>query len=197
MKLKKLHYKIILGSKSPRRKELLEGLGIPFEIKTFDTIEEYPEGLELDSIPSCLAKLKAMPFLNGITPGEIVITSDTIVVLDKKVLGKPKDKQEAISMLKELSGKTHQVITGVVLTSVDSQEFITVKTEVTFDDISSEEITYYIDRYSPYDKAGSYGIQEWIGYAKVKEIKGCYYNVMGLPLSALYKLLIDKKIIEL
>lgn len=194
--MKKLQYNIILGSKSPRRKELLEGLNIPFEIKTFETDEVYPETIAIDSIPVYLAKLKSKPFLPSISKDEIVITSDTIVVLGEKVLGKPKDKLEAISMLQELSGKTHQVITGVALTTVDSQDFISVKTEVTFEDISIEEITNYVESFRPFDKAGSYGIQEWIGYAKVKSIKGCYYNVIGLPLSALYQLLIDKKIID-
>jgi septum formation protein len=178
--------KIILSSNSPRRKELLSGLDLPFEVKVMSGIDEsYPEGLPVEEIPKYIAKQKAAAY--QIADNEIVITADTIVVLDDKILGKPVNEDEAKEMLQALSGKTHRVVTGVCLTSSDKQRMFSVVSEVTFKKLSDHEIDYYIRHYQPFDKAGAYGIQEWIGYVGVTSLKGSYFNVMGLPVQRIYE----------
>ena len=181
-------YKIILASNSPRRKELLSGLGIKYEVKTLPGIEEtYPDTLKAEEIPLYIACEKAAAYRNTMHPDELIITADTIVWLDGVVMGKPHNEDDARQMLWKLSGKTHQVITGVCLTTtVGAQRSFSAVTEVTFAELSDEEIDYYIRVYKPMDKAGSYGIQEWIGFIGVRGISGSYFNVMGLPVQRLY-----------
>ncbi len=184
-KLKK--YKLILASNSPRRKELLAGLGLSFTVKTLPDIEEtFPPGMEAEEIPLHIAGEKARAYLPYIQPDELILTADTIVWLDGEVLGKPVDKAQARAMLKKLSRRQHQVITGVCLTTSGSQKAFTVTTEVEFSELTDREIAWYVDHYLPLDKAGAYGIQEWIGYVGVKRITGSFYNVMGLPVQRLY-----------
>ena len=180
-------YRIILASNSPRRKELLSGLGIQYEVKTLPDIDEsYPEGLDGMEIPAFIACSKADAYREVMQTDELIITADTIVWLDGNVMGKPKDAEEAREMLRSLSGQTHQVITGVCLTTAVYQKAFATMTDVTFATLSEEEITYYVERHSPMDKAGSYGIQEWIGFIGVESISGSYFNVMGLPIQRLY-----------
>lgn len=180
-------YKIILASNSPRRKELLSGLGINYEVKTLPGIEEtYPDTLKNEEIPLYIAKEKADAYRDVMQPDELIITADTIVWLDGIVMGKPKDVEDARQMLRTLSGRTHQVITGVCLTTTAFQKSFSTVTDVTFAELSDAEIDYYIRTYKPMDKAGSYGIQEWIGFIGVQKISGSYFNVMGLPVQRLY-----------
>ena len=181
-------YKIILASNSPRRRELLSGLGVDYEVKIVPGIDEtYPELLNGEEIPVYIAQEKANAYRASLQPDELVITADTIVYVDGMVLGKPVDEADACRMLRMLSGRTHQVITGVCLTTVDFQKSFASVTEVTFDTLSDEEIGYYVEKYRPMDKAGSYGVQEWIGFVGVTGLKGSYCNVMGLPVQRLYK----------
>lgn len=181
-------YKIILASNSPRRRELLSGLGLDYEVIIINDIDEsYPDNLKGEDIPVYISKVKAEAYLSSMQDNEMVITADTIVYTDNKVLGKPTDRNDAYNMLKALSGHTHNVITGVCITTSKFQKSFATVTEVTFDSLSDEEIFYYIDKYKPYDKAGAYGIQEWIGFIGVCSIKGSYFNVMGLPVQRLYK----------
>lgn len=181
-------YKIILASNSPRRKELMSGLGIDYIVRTLPDVDEsYPDSLTGEEIPLYICKEKANAYLSMIAPEELLITADTIVWLEGKVLGKPVNKEEAAEMLHLLSGKTHQVITGVCLTTTEWQKSFSATSEVTFDVLSDEEIEYYINHYMPMDKAGAYGIQEWIGYIGAKSISGSYYNIMGLPIQKLYR----------
>ena len=183
--------KIILSSNSPRRKELLAGLDIPFEVKVLSGIDEsYPEGLSVEEIPQYIAMEKAAAY--DIAEDEIVITADTVVVLGDAILGKPVDENDAKNMLWALSGNTHRVVTGVCITSVDKQRKFSVVSEVTFKVLSDTEIDYYVNRYRPFDKAGAYGIQEWIGYVGVTSLKGSYFNVMGLPVQRIYEELIHE-----
>ena len=180
--------KIILGSNSPRRKELLGGLGIGYEVKTMPDIDEsYPDGVCMEEVPVYIARSKADAYRPLMQPDELIITADTIVWLDGVVMGKPKDEEEARDMLRRLSGQTHQVVTGVCLTTIDRQQSFATVTDVTFDRLTEEEITHYVSRYQPMDKAGAYGIQEWIGYVGVRSIKGSYFNVVGLPIQRLYQ----------
>ena len=179
--------KLVLGSKSPRRQALIQELGFPVEIRTKEVEEIYPDDLPTHEVPAYLSKLKAEPLRNSLAGDELLVTSDTIVLFDGRVVGKPSDANAAKEMLSKLSGNTHTVITGVSLTSNEKQVTFSSKTTVFFDELSSEEINHYVDTFQPLDKAGSYGIQEWIGYIGVKKIEGCYYNVMGLPLHDLYK----------
>lgn len=180
-------YKIILASNSPRRRELLAGLDIPFEVKVLPGIEEhYPETLQGEDIPKYLSAQKAAAYRDGMTGDELIITADTIVWVDGVVLGKPHDASDAVRMLAMLSGKTHEVMTGVTVMTCDRQHTFAVTTKVEFAALSDEEITYYVERYRPFDKAGAYGIQEWIGYVGVRSLEGSYYNVMGLPVQRLY-----------
>jgi len=178
---------IILGSKSPRRKFLLEKLDIPFEVQSKDVDEDYPDDIKGIDIALYLSEKKAEAFKKDLlSPDTILITADTVVWLDGQVLGKPADAQEAFSTLRALSGRKHQVITGVCLSSSGKQKSFFVSTDVYFKELSDAEINYYIDYYKPYDKAGAYGIQEWIGYIGIERIEGSFYNVMGLPVQALY-----------
>jgi len=183
--------KIILSSNSPRRKELLAGLDIPFEVKVLSGIDEsYPEGLGVEEIPQYIAMEKAAAY--DIAEDEIVITADTVVVLGDDILGKPVDESDAKNMLRALSGNTHRVVTGVCITSAVKQRKFSVVSEVTFKVLSDTEIDYYVNRYHPFDKAGAYGIQEWIGYVGVTSLKGSYFNVMGLPVQRIYEELIHE-----
>ncbi len=181
------NYNIILASKSPRRKELLEGLNIPFEVVIHEVDEVFPDGLPIEEIPVFLAKLKAEPFLEEIKSNSLIITADTIVWIDGVVLGKPNDYEHASAMLRQLSGKKHVVVTGVCLTSKDKQVTFSASTDVYFKNLTDSEIDYYLKNYHPYDKAGSYGVQEWIGYIAIDKIEGSYFNVMGLPVKRLYE----------
>ena len=179
---------IILASNSPRRKELLAGLDIPFEVKTLPDIDEsFPENLSGPEIPVYIAKAKADAYKQFLDRESLLITADTIVWLDNKVYGKPVDAADAFSMLKALSGKTHEVITGVCLTTQEKQVVFSAVSKVKFADLEDAEIQYYIEKYKPYDKAGSYGVQEWIGYIGVESLEGSFYNVMGLPVRMLYQ----------
>jgi septum formation protein len=185
--------KIILGSKSPRRQELLAGIGIEFTIKTKDTDESYPADLNPLDVPIYIAKNKANALIEDLTEDEIIICADTVVIVDNLILGKPNDEKEAIEMLQRLSGKTHSVTTGVVIASNLKTNTFSSTTEVTFKDLSAEEIKYYVSNYKPFDKAGSYGIQEWIGFIGVTSIKGSYFNVVGLPIHEVYQHLTNFK----
>ncbi|MEL7589568.1 MAG: Maf-like protein [Prolixibacteraceae bacterium] len=190
MELKNLEkYKIILASESPRRQHLLRELGLEFEVRPSFLEEFYPEELGMTAIPVYLAELKADAMKDGLKENELLITADTIVWKDDQVMNKPKDRDEAIAMLKSLSGNKHQVITGMHLLASTKKISFHAVTEVCFDELTEDEIVYYVDRYSPYDKAGGYGIQEWIGYVGINRIEGSFYNVMGLPVHKLYQYL--------
>ena len=180
-------YEIILASRSPRRQQLLQELGLKFEVVTREYSEIYPEGLGGEEIARYVAHEKAASFKNEISYNEIVIAADTIVWCNNRVLGKPVNRNDAARILKEISGNTHEVITGVSLLSQSKQFTFSDSTKVTFDSLSDEEIYYYIERYRPYDKAGAYGIQEWIGIVACSHIDGSYFNVVGLPVQKLYK----------
>ena len=180
--------KLILSSNSPRRKELLAGLDIPFEVRVVKGIDEsFPKDLPTDEIAEFVSKKKAAAY--AVAEDEIVITADTIVVLDGEVLGKPRDLDDAAAMLRRLSGRTHRVITGVTLKNQVKQTSFSVVSEVTFKSLSDDEISYYVHRYQPLDKAGSYGIQEWIGYVGVTSLSGSYFNVVGFPVQRIYEVL--------
>lgn len=180
-------YKVVLASNSPRRRELLSGLGVKYEVKVLPDVDEsYPDGMEGMEIPRYIACKKADAYRSFIQANELVITADTIVWLEGKVMGKPAGEEEARLMLHALSGRTHQVITGVCLTTSDIQRSYSTVTDVTFATLTDEEIDYYVRTYLPMDKAGSYGIQEWIGFIGVEGISGSYFNVMGLPIQRLY-----------
>lgn len=179
-------YKIILASHSPRRQELLRGLDVPFEVKVKEGIpEDYPADLDTVDIPKFIAQKKAAAY--EMAQDELLITADTVVVLGRHVMGKPVDADQARRMLRELSGKTHQVVTGVCLKTALEQRAFSVVTNVTFKELSDAEIDYYVEKYQPYDKAGAYGIQEWIGYIGVTKLEGSYFNVMGLPVQRIYE----------
>lgn len=184
----KSSYKIILASNSPRRKELLAGLDIPFEVVVKQGIDEtYPDNLPSEEVPVYLSQLKAAAYHDTMTSDELVLTADTVVIVDDMILEKPNNSVEAYRMLSLLSGRNHQVVTGVSLTTLQKQRSFKVTTEVTFKELSDAEINYYVERYKPYDKAGAYGIQEWIGYVGVTSLKGSYFNVMGLPVQRIYE----------
>ncbi len=184
-------YKIILASNSPRRRELLAGLGIAFDVQVIKGINEsYPPELPVEQIAQYIASVKAAAY--KVKPGELIITADTIVVVgqsndDSKVLGKPRNADEARSMLRAISGREHRVITGVCLTTDNEQRQFSVTTLVSFRELTDDEIEYYISHYHPFDKAGAYGIQEWIGYVGVTGIHGSYFNVMGLPVQRIWQ----------
>lgn len=181
-------YRIVLASNSPRRRELMSGLGIAYAVETLPDVDEsYPVSLCGEEIPLFISRKKAEAYLSSIQPNELIITADTIVWLDGRVYGKPKDAAQACAMLRELSGKTHQVITGVTLATVAFRKSFAVTTRVTFSILEEDEINYYVERYEPFDKAGAYGVQEWIGFIGVTKIEGSFYNVMGLPIQRLYK----------
>lgn len=183
----KKDYNIILSSNSPRRKELLAGLDLRFEVRVIPDIDEsYPEELPVKETAEYIAVKKAEAYRAVMQDNDLVLTADTVVILGDKVLGKPADLDDAKAMLRMLSGQTHQVITGVCLTTKDNQRHFSVTTDVTFDNLSEDEINYYVEHYKPLDKAGAYGIQEWIGHVGVTSIKGSYFNVMGLPVQRIY-----------
>ena len=185
-----MKYRIVLASNSPRRKELLAGLDVPFEVRILDGIDEhYPDTLPTKEIAEYISKKKAAVYRESMADDELVITADTVVILGDEVMGKPHDEHDARRMLRELSGRTHQVITGVTLTTRERQTSFSVETDVTFKQLSDEEICYYVDKYRPMDKAGAYGIQEWIGYIGVTGMNGSYFNVMGLPVQRIYEAL--------
>jgi septum formation protein len=179
-------YNYILASKSPRRQELLKSLGINFQVITKEVEEIFPGNLSKEQIPVFLAELKAKCFLNDLKKNDLLITADTIVWFNGEVLGKPANRKEAIETLQKLSGHEHQVISGVSLTSVKKQKSFFSITNVMFKQLSLPEIEYYVYEYKPFDKAGAYGIQEWIGYIGITHIEGSFYNVMGLPVQQLY-----------
>lgn len=184
-------YRVILGSGSPRRKELLAMLDIDFEVRSAGDVDEsYPADLPAEEVPLYLARKKSNAFLSGLRENELVITADTVVICDNNVLGKPADSEEAFRMLKMLSGRKHAVVTGITVATREIQISDTAITEVEFAPLSDEIIREYIGRYRPLDKAGAYGIQEWIGAVAVKGINGSFYNVMGLPLHLLTTLLL-------
>jgi septum formation protein len=183
-----MNYKLILASNSPRRKELLAGLGMPFEVRVLQDIdEEYPDNLPVNEVARYIAKEKADAYRRIIAPDELIITADTVVIVGDEILGKPVDEADAVRMLKLLSGRTHQVTTGVCLLTAKKERCFDVTTDVTFKALSDDEIDYYVDHYRPFDKAGAYGIQEWIGYIGVTGLHGSYYNVMGLPVQRIYQ----------
>lgn len=186
MDLEKKWNRIILGSQSPRRKELLAGLDVKFDIQVADIDESFPENMETSDVAEFIAKNKLKAIQSAANNGELIICSDTIVVLDGNILGKPKDKAEATKMLATLSGRTHLVISAVAMADDKKQVSFSDKTEVTFKDLSSEEIDYYLSNYEPYDKAGSYGVQEWIGMVGITNMNGSYFTVMGLPVHRVY-----------
>ncbi len=179
-------YNYILASKSPRRQELIHDLGIDFRVEIRDVEENFPAELYREEIPVFLAELKAKPFLGTLAVNDLLITADTIVWLDGEVFGKPSDREDAFRILKKLSGKEHQVISGVCLTGMEKQKSFFSISNVSFRELSDKEIYFYIDEFKPYDKAGAYGIQEWIGYIGITHIEGSFYNVMGLPVQQLY-----------
>jgi len=183
-----MNYKIILASNSPRRKELLQGLDIDFEVRIIPDIDEsYPSGTPPEDVPLFIARKKAEAYKASMKDKELVITADTVVVLDGDILEKPANKNDAIQMIKRLSGRKHQVITAVVLTTNEKNKEFSVMSTVDFSELTDDEIEYYVEKYEPFDKAGAYGIQEWIGYIGVKGIEGSFYNVMGLPIQRLYQ----------
>ena len=176
------NYHVILASNSPRRKELLRGLGINFEVRTLPDIDEsYPDTLQRGDIPLYISREKADAYRASMAPDELVITADTIVWLHGEVLGKPADEAEARAMLRKLSGRAHEVVTAVTIRDCVREETFSVSTQVHFEPLTQDEIDYYIDKYKPFDKAGAYGIQEWIGYVGISSIEGSFYNVMGFP----------------
>ena len=183
-------YKIVLASNSPRRKELLAGIDVDFSVRVIDGIDEsYPTDLPTKEIAAYISQKKAAAYRQTMAADELIITADTIVVLDGIVMGKPRDEADACRMLRALSGCTHQVITGVTLTTINRQSSFSVETDVTFKTLTDDEIHYYVSRYHPLDKAGAYGIQEWIGHIGVTALHGSYFNVMGLPVQRIYEAL--------
>lgn len=191
--LKKLmQYNLILASRSPRRQTLLRGLDIDFQIVVKFTDESYPDDLPCIEVPEYLSKKKALAInLEGKAKNTIIITADTVVILDGKIIEKPNSEEEATKMLKRLSGKQHTVVTGVSITSHAKQKSFSSISQVYFKELTDEDIEYYVHHYQPFDKAGSYGIQEWIGYVAIEKIEGSFYNVMGLPTQQLYEELIE------
>lgn len=186
-------YKVVLASKSPRRKELLGMLDIPFEIRVKDGIDEsYPADMPAVEVPEFLSRLKGKAYAEDIKGNEMVITADTVVILDGKIYGKPHSEEGAVDMLMELQGRTHTVASGVCVATKEKIVSFTTTTEVTFAPLTREEAKWYVEKYRPLDKAGAYGIQEWIGCAAVARIDGSFYNVMGLPVHQLYNVLKDE-----
>lgn len=175
--------RIILASQSPRRKQLLEWAEIPFEIVVQETDETYPAGLDMQAVAMHIARNKALAVQSKVADGSIILAADTIVVLNDRVIGKPKDREDALQILASLSGQKHQVITGVVILHPSGEKAFADVTEVDFHPLTSEQIAFYVDKYQPYDKAGAYAIQEWIGVVGIKSVNGDFYNVMGLPVS--------------
>ena len=182
------NYKIFLASKSPRRRELLQMLRIPFKIISIGGIDEsFPDSVPLIEVPQYISSKKADAYQDRLLENDMIITADTMVICGDKIMGKPEDRKDAMEMLLRLSGKTHQVATGVTISTLKRRTSFTTVSDVVFADISQEEVEFYVDNYQPLDKAGAYGIQEWIGAAAVSGINGSYYNVMGLPVHRLYQ----------
>jgi septum formation protein len=175
--------KIILASQSPRRKQLLEWAEIPFEIVIKETDESYPDGLSIDDVAVHIARNKALAVQDIVAPGSVVLAADTIVVLNERIIGKPKSREDALSILSDLSGNKHAVITGVVIRQHKKEIAFADTTDVYFHELSNAQIEFYVDKYQPFDKAGAYAIQEWIGVVGIKSVSGDFYNVMGLPVS--------------
>ena len=185
-KMETKRLKIILASASPRRKELLAGLDLDFEVKVVKGVSEsYPKTLRAEEVPQYISREKAAAY--QVADDELLLTADTVVIVDNTILGKPHNADDARRMLRLISGRTHQVVTGVTLTTAKAQKTFGVSTDVTFRQLTDDEIDYYIAHYRPFDKAGAYGIQEWIGYVGVTSIHGSYYNVMGLPVQRIYQ----------
>ena len=183
-------YNIVLASKSPRRQELLKGIGVDFTILTKEVDESYPSRLPSIDVAPFLSLKKAKAFEDAELPENyMVITADTVVIVENEILGKPKDREDAFRMIKLLSGKAHKVVTGVTVHTKEKTKTFSVTSKVTFETLDNQEIEYYIDNFKPYDKAGAYGVQEWIGYCGVSYVEGSYFNVMGLPTQKLYKVL--------
>ena len=190
-----MSYKILLASNSPRRREILSMLRIPFTVVTLEGIDEsYPHDLEPEKVSEFIANKKADEFLKRIGDNDLIITADTVVICDGKILGKPKDSEDAAKMLMFLSGKTHMVTTGVTVATKNNRASFTTESYVKFADLTEDEIRYYVDTFHPLDKAGAYGIQEWIGAVAVAKIDGSFYNVMGLPVHRLYQVLKNFKV---
>ena len=183
------NYKLILASASPRRQQLMKDAGFTFEVRLKNVEEKYPQELHLENVPEYLSKVKASAFREELKADEVLITADTVVCIHDRILGKPADRKVAISMLQKLSGNRHLVVTGVSVTTRTEQLSFSSRTDVFFKHLSNEEIEFYVDTYKPFDKAGAYGIQEWIGYIGIERIEGSFYNVMGLPIQKLYETL--------
>ena len=183
------NYKLILASASPRRQQLMKDAGFTFEVWLKNVEEKYPQELHWENVPEYLSKVKASAFREELKADEVLITADTVVCIHDRILGKPADRKEAISMLQKLSGNRHLVVTGVSVTTRTEQLSFSSRTDVFFKHLSNEEIIFYVDTYKPFDKAGAYGIQEWIGYIGIERIEGSFYNVMGLPIQKLYETL--------
>ncbi len=180
-------YTLLLASQSPRRRELLGASGLSYCLAPpYEVEERYPADMPAQEVPAFLSRLKSEGLPRPLVPGEILLTADTVVIVDGRILGKPRGREEAINMLRLLSGRGHTVISGVTLRSANLMRTFTVSSEVFFRPLRQEEIVYYVDTFRPYDKAGAYGIQEWIGYAAIERIEGSFYNVMGLPVQRLY-----------
>lgn len=182
-------FTVVLASKSPRRQELLKGMGVKFVTLTKETCEDYPE-MPFEKVPEYLSRQKSLAFADDELPDDyLLITADTVVIAENEILGKPKDRTDALRMMHVLSGKSHHVVTGVTVRSKDKMETFSANSEVVFAPLDEEEMAYYVDQYKPYDKAGAYGIQEWIGYVGISGLQGSFYNVMGLPTRMLYQTL--------
>ena len=180
-------YRLLLASQSPRRRELIAGSGIPFTLtERYECEECYPATLPAKEVPAYLSRLKSEAYPTPLQPNDILLTADTVVILEGEVLGKPKDREDALRMVARLAGNRHTVVTGVTLRTATRIETFSAESDVWFRPLSEEEIAYYVDTYRPFDKAGSYGIQEWIGYVGIERIDGSFYNVMGLPIQRLY-----------
>ena len=190
--MKKCSKRIILGSGSPRRRELLAGLDVEFTVDTGNTFEEsVPEGSAPEEVPLLMSRGKSHGFHRPLEEDELLITSDTVVIVDSRVLGKPHTREEAVHMLRELSGREHRVVSAVTFRTPEREKSVTDETVVFVAPLDDDEINYYIDKYRPFDKAGGYGIQEWLGYAAIGHIEGSYYNVMGFPVHRVWELLQD------
>lgn len=179
--------KIILASGSPRRKQLLEWAEVPFEIVVKETDETFPPGLKVEEVSIHIARQKAMAVRSMVKNDSVILAADTIVVLNEKIIGKPKNREDAINILSDLSGHQHRVITGVVIVDDKKEISFSDSTDVYFHELSREQIEFYVDKYKPYDKAGAYAIQEWIGVVGIRSVEGDFYNVMGLPVSRVVK----------
>lgn len=186
--------KLLLASQSPRRKELLSSLGFKFEVVKIDCEEILPENIKIEDAAAYLSDLKAEAF-RSLEADEVLLTADTVVAVDHQILGKPKDEADAFKMLQSLSGRTHQVYTGITIKTANKSFTETDVADVTLDQLTDEEINYYIQNYKPFDKAGSYGIQEWLGMAKIRSLTGSFYTIMGLPTHLVYKILKETALI--